>query len=335
MNTKYKNGGLALLIPAYNAAKYLPRLFASVQSQTQGFDEIWVYDDCSVDNTGEIAREFGANVVRGDVNRGCSHGKNSLALQTNCQWIHFHDADDALFPEFVARAHHWMRQDDYDVVLFPYEEREEGTGAVIAIRHFDPDDVKLDPVSYSIREQINPFCGLYRREAFLHAGGYDTDPSVLYNEDVAMHCRLAQAGLKFTADDQVLIINNRRLDSMSSSNQSKCLAAHYQVMKKASEVVGDKYFSDIARRLWVVAGGSAAYLDWKTADGAARLATKLAGRTTSPAGLLFNSLCWISPILAVRLREIMIRIFKPRYREGYPAWRLRMKAITKGAADRA
>ena len=187
-----------------------------------------------------------------------------------------------------------MRQDDFDVVLFPYEEREEGTGAFITYRRFNPDDVKQDPVSYSIREQINPFCGLYRREAFLKAGGYDTDPLVLYNEDVAMHCRPCQAGTKFMADDQVLIINNRRMDSMSSSNQAKCLAAHYQVMKKASEVVRDKYFGDIARRLWIVAGGSAAYLDWKTADEAARLATKLAGRTASSNGFLFKSLCWIT-----------------------------------------
>ena len=40
--------------------------------QTKRFDEIWVYDDCSRDNTSEIAERYGARVVRGAVNRGCS-----------------------------------------------------------------------------------------------------------------------------------------------------------------------------------------------------------------------------------------------------------------------
>ena len=93
-----------------------------------------------------------------------------------------------------------MKADGNDVVLFAYEEREDQTGELIAIRRFEPEDVARDAISYSIREQINPFCGLYRREAFLASGGYDTGVGVLYNEDVAVHCRLARSGLRFAAD---------------------------------------------------------------------------------------------------------------------------------------
>jgi glycosyltransferase involved in cell wall biosynthesis len=61
---------IALLIPASNAARYLPRLLESAVRQCKPFDEIWVYDDCSVDNTAEVAERCGARVIRGDVNRG-------------------------------------------------------------------------------------------------------------------------------------------------------------------------------------------------------------------------------------------------------------------------
>jgi glycosyltransferase involved in cell wall biosynthesis len=44
------------------------------------FDEILVYNDCSTDDTAVIAREYGATVITGDVNIGCSAGKNSLAI---------------------------------------------------------------------------------------------------------------------------------------------------------------------------------------------------------------------------------------------------------------
>jgi GT2 family glycosyltransferase len=84
-----------------------------------------------------------------------------------------------------------------DVVLFSYEERDDATGNHMAYQFFDATDVARDPCSYAIRVQINPFCGLYGRAAFLRAGGYDEDPLVHYNENVAMHIRLAFAGLAF------------------------------------------------------------------------------------------------------------------------------------------
>ena len=152
-----------------------------------------------------------------------------------------------------------------------------------------PDDVSSDARSYTIREQINPFCGLYRREAYMRAGGYDEDPLVLYNEDVAMHIRLAFAGLTFAAESEISIINHRRLNSMSASSRLKCLQAHYHVMRKTAAREGaDRYAAEIARKLWVAAGGLAAELDWRTADQAAALAMQLAGPSVGAVGTGFQ-----------------------------------------------
>jgi len=302
---------LALCIPAYNAAEFLPRLLRSAVSQTIPFDEIWVYDDCSEDNTGAIAEGFGAKVVRGDVNRGCSYGKNALASRTHCDWIHFHDADDALYTNFVVQARKWTHDDAPDVVLFGYEEVANGNRA---IKLFDDGALREDPVSYTVREQINPFCGIYRRKPFLQAGGYDLDPLVLYNEDVAMHCQLARAGLKFAADPTVTVINYRRSDSMSSANQVKCFRAQYHVMRKAAEAVGDNYAAEISQKLWRIATSSATYLDWQNTDACINLALKLDRGTPKVGGIGFLALSYINPGWAFRIREYLIRAIKPRLR---------------------
>jgi glycosyltransferase involved in cell wall biosynthesis len=313
---------LALLIPAYNAASHLPRLLESAQRQTEPFDEVWVYDDCSTDDTATVAERYGARVVRGKENRGCSHGKNVLASHTTAEWIHFHDADDTLLPNFVALARRWMSDDRFDVVLFAYEEVDDASQQHIAYAIFDPADLARDPCSYAIRTQINPFCGLYRRKSFLHAGGYDEDPLVLYNEDVAMHIRLAFARLRFAAETEVSILNHRRTNSMSAANQLKCLQAHYHVMRKTVERPGGhRYSTEIAHRLWVTVGGLTAQLDWRTADEAAELAMGLAGLSGVHSGLLFKNLCGLSPFVALRVREWLIRSLKPRLRVGYPGWR--------------
>jgi glycosyltransferase involved in cell wall biosynthesis len=313
---------IALLIPAYNASSHLTRLLQSAVRQTIRFDEIWVYDDCSTDGTATVARSFGARVVRGDVNRGCSHGKNVLARATSAEWVHFHDSDDELGPNFVQLARSWMEADEFDVVLFPYEERDAETGQRIGVRTFDPTDLMRDPRSYAIREQINPFCGLYRRASFLRAGGWDEDPLVLFNEDVAGHIRLAFAGLSFAAETEVSIINHRHCDSMSARNQLRCLHAQYHVMRRTVERdIGNNYGSEIARRLWAFSAGLATYLDWSTADACASLAMRLAGPSVAPAGRQFKALCAVSPRLALRIREFLIRALKPRYRDGFPGWR--------------
>jgi glycosyltransferase involved in cell wall biosynthesis len=291
--------GLAMLIPAYNAAAFLPRLFRSAENQTVPFDEIWVYDDCSNDDTVEVARSFGIPVVRGHVNLGCSHGKNILASRTSCKWLHFHDADDELLRGFVEKARSWMMRDAHDVILFGYEERDE-RGKTKNTRRFDHNALSTDAISYVIKEGIPPFCGLYRRSAFLDAGGYDTDPQVLFNEDHAFHIRLAMGGLRFAADDDVMIVYHRSKRSMSFSNPLKGIIAEYYVMQKAARTQrGLQYRSEISAKLWDIATRAVIHhRDLKTAGDAAVLAINLVG-ASSPTH---------SQVLAHLLRRLFLRI---------------------------
>ncbi len=110
--------------PAYNALRaILPRLTRlALGADRRLSTEIWVYDDCSKDDTAAVAQSLGAQVVAGDVNRGCSHG-NVLASHTRCGWVHFHDADDELLPGFVETARKYADEERADVVLFGFEER--------------------------------------------------------------------------------------------------------------------------------------------------------------------------------------------------------------------
>lgn len=303
---------LALLVPAYNAANFLRRLLQSAARQTVPFDEIWVFDDCSTDGTSEIAKSFGAQVVRGEENRGCSYGKNALLDNTQCNWVHFHDADDALKQNFVERCHQWMKRQDLDVVLFAYEYRDDTDNALILTRIFDKKALEIDPLDYAIKEVINPFCGLYRRQRVLEAGGYDTDPNVLYNEDAAFHISLALSGLRFSADPEPLVINYRRAGSMSAGNQAKCTVHRWNVLKKAERACAPKYDRVIGEQLWKNAIIAATFDEWRAADSSALLASRLA----PPPHGLFGALAWVSPRHALRIREYFIRLCMP-YRRAH------------------
>ncbi|NII81330.1 MULTISPECIES: glycosyltransferase family 2 protein [unclassified Pedobacter] len=305
---------IALCIPAYNAEKFLPRLLDSAMKQIIPFDEILVYDDCSTDSTAKIAEFYKAITVTGDKNIGCSKGKNIIANISKSDWIHFHDADDELLPNFTTLAHKWINnQQNSEVILFNYEYRDNQTADLIDIRKFDAEALKDDPIKYAISEQINPFCGLYNKEKFLAVGGYDTDQKVLYNEDCAMHIKLAIAGFKFSVESEISIINYRIKNSMSQGNQLKCFEAQYQVMKKYAAVAPKKYDVTFGYKLWEIAGLAASHQNYQLANSCVAEARKL--NVKKPPGFtLFGILCILQPYLAIKLREKYIRLFKSELR---------------------
>ena len=70
------NPDLSVIIPAYNAEKYLSEAIASVRPQSwEGVMEIIVIDDGSTDRTVEIARESGCIVITQNRQRA-AHARN-------------------------------------------------------------------------------------------------------------------------------------------------------------------------------------------------------------------------------------------------------------------
>ena len=309
---------LALGIPARNATAHLPRLFESIRRQTVPFDEVLLYDDASSDGTGDMARAFGARVVRTDVNTGPSPGKNELAKVMSAEWMHFHDADEALEPEFVARARAAISE-AVDVVLFDTEDRDDRTGEALGQSCWDDKALRRDAVAFCIEHTVTN-CGVYRRDAFLRAGGFDTDEATKYNEDQAMHLRLALAGLRFSAAGYLGVIVYRRSGSMSSGHPIECARAQLEVVARAAAATGTTYADQVGQRLWALAGVLGGYQDWVSVKRCLELAERLryTPASTHPAMRL---IAMFSPYGAVRLREAFIRVAKPELRRGMPTVR--------------
>lgn len=309
---------LALCIPAYNAEATLPRLFGSVAAQTEPFDEVWLYDDASTDGTAALAESLGAAVVRGTSNVGCSGGKNALLGRIASEWVHFHDADDELRPEFVARAKARLRDGGFDALLLDYEQVDDVSGARISRSDFAGGRLAEDPLRFMLRETVNNG-GVYRVELLRRTGGFDLDPAVRYNEDRAFHLRLAEAGARFAVEPYVGCRFHLTPGSMSAANQARCLRANQEITRRFAEGHPGKHLEDIAAVSWKNAGGLASYLEWDAADAAVDLAVRSAGRIPREEGLTFRAACaLLGGRRAIRFREAWIRRFKQAYRVGYP-----------------
>jgi len=93
---------ISVVIPAYNAEKYLEETIRSVQCQTFRNFEIIVVDDGSTDRTAEIAEAGGARCIR-QQNCGVSHARNRGVEEASGRYVAFLDADDLWAPAKLER----------------------------------------------------------------------------------------------------------------------------------------------------------------------------------------------------------------------------------------
>lgn len=90
---------VTVVIPAWNAAAFLPETLASVRAQTVAPAAVVVVDDGSTDDTAAVAARSGPDVViRRIANAGVGAARNVGWREARTTWVAFVDADDLWAP---------------------------------------------------------------------------------------------------------------------------------------------------------------------------------------------------------------------------------------------
>jgi Glycosyl transferase family 2 len=118
---------ISVIIPAWNALRWLPETLASVMTQLGAGFEVILVDDGSTDGTGDyVAREWPqVRLVRSE-NRGVSHARNLGTAEARGDLVKYLDADDVLKPGTLARQAALMAaHPEADVVYGDWQRLEE------------------------------------------------------------------------------------------------------------------------------------------------------------------------------------------------------------------
>ena len=95
---------LTMLVPAFNEEASLGATLESLFAQTVQPDKIIVIDDCSTDNTADVAREYAVEVVRTPQNVGSkARALNYVLGQCSTDLVMVVDADITLAPDYVEQ----------------------------------------------------------------------------------------------------------------------------------------------------------------------------------------------------------------------------------------
>lgn len=114
----------SIIIPAYNAEKYLPECLASVDAQTFKDYEVVIVDDGSTDETAYIADTYAESKKNVSVihqeNKGLLLARRAGVKKVQGQYVVFLDADDCLHPNALQRVAETISDTDADIVSFRF-----------------------------------------------------------------------------------------------------------------------------------------------------------------------------------------------------------------------
>ena len=96
----------SVVMPTYGAEKYIEKAIRSVQAQTFENWELLVIDDCTCDQSAEIACEIAKTdsrirIVHHEINQGLSAARNTGIQEAVGEYIWFMDPDDWVEPELM------------------------------------------------------------------------------------------------------------------------------------------------------------------------------------------------------------------------------------------
>jgi len=178
---------VSVVIPAYNAARFLTATLDSVAAQTQAPDEIIVVDDGSTDATPQLLASRAGIRVHRQANAGVAAARNQGVALSKGDLIAFLDADSLWYPDKlqVQVAHHVVHPEVAYSFVEIEEKIAEGVEAPWWSLQRQPQRGSTYPVA--------PSGLMITREAFYLLGGFDVSQRT--GEDADFLLRARRSGL--------------------------------------------------------------------------------------------------------------------------------------------
>jgi glycosyltransferase involved in cell wall biosynthesis len=212
---------ISVVLPAYNAERFLRAAIESVLNQTFRDFELIVIDDGSTDQTLAMARIFEALDSRVRVithqNMGMGASLNEAIATAKYQWIARMDADDVMLPNRLEHQLQFVQNNPDIAVAGSWIQYIDERGRLIGKRcHplFRRDQVQREIQGNKLLPLTHPSV-LIRKSAFEAAGGYR--PQFWPSDDLDLWPRIAERGFGILVQQEFLTQYRIHSDSICAA----------------------------------------------------------------------------------------------------------------------
>jgi glycosyltransferase involved in cell wall biosynthesis len=224
---------ISVVIPSYNAARFVNQAIESVMHQTYSPVEIIVVDDGSTDDTAQILAALGDRICYvHQANGGLSKARNRGIREARGELVAFLDADDKWLPEKLQKQWERLRADpDLKFVHTDVFDLIETTGEVV---HEDRNGRRFTGdcyLEFFKGNVIIPSTVLVTRSCLDQIGIFDEEIRGASTQDMDLCLRIARHH-RFSYVDEPLVLYRMHPDN-ASRNRRMMLEDEYFVLAKA------------------------------------------------------------------------------------------------------
>lgn len=196
---------VSIIIPAFNAARYLPDAIASIRRQHYAPLEVIVVDDGSTDDTEQVVSQWpDVRYIRQE-NAGVSKARNAGIEAASGDLLAFLDADDLWTPDHLALLLPPLLADVNLRFVWGKSKWVRCVDDAAGLR-----ELEVEHESYPL---FFVMTGLYRRVAFAEAGLFDE--TLRLGEDLAWFAAARQKQISNLQIPQNVCIYRRHLGSLT------------------------------------------------------------------------------------------------------------------------
>lgn len=243
-----RSSSVSVIIPAYNADRFLREAVESALAQTHKAFEVIVVDDGSTDGTAAILEQFRGRIkVISQGNQGLASARNAGARAAGGEWLAFLDADDYWAANKIERQLGLVHA---GVDLIYSDRFNVGDRGSVPELHSDfmplyEGDVFLDLLI--VGNLITASSVLVRRSTFQMLGGFFDGAPGTEDWDLWIHVA-AERGVRVCREPLVYY----RLHSCNMSrNTARMSAARLAVTRRALELPRGRALGRVLkRRIW-------------------------------------------------------------------------------------
>lgn len=253
---------VSIIIPCYNAEKFIFEAITSALDQTYQHVEVIVIDDGSKDNSLELIQSFGNRVrcYTGE-NQGVQLARNKGLQLAKGAFVKFLDADDVLYPDCLERQVKQANELPEQLlgIVFGDAAWVGERGEMISRTKFRSHNPDEDPIAYILEHSSLTSCPLHRRDALLKVGGFDPELHDCHEND--LHLRLTLVGFKFIYHPCLIYKYRQHTATERITNQARKHSnplAYFKLIQKHQSLIEESLNTDIpasikralARKFW-------------------------------------------------------------------------------------
>lgn len=234
----------SVVIPAYNASRYLAATLASIASQRGVNLEIIVVDDCSKDSTADLTRAWAdtdprIRYLKTPQNCGGPAGPRNLGIQhARGRWVALCDSDDLWHPDKLRMQKEVMVTQGVTMSCTAIEDFPDGQSAeYILNRSWPGEQPEHRAVSYRsmlIKNRMATSSVVAEKSLFL-AHAFNVDRGLIAVEDYDLWLRLLELPGHQIVRLKAPLVAYRRVGQSLSANKWKLSIKAMRVVRRASE----------------------------------------------------------------------------------------------------